>query len=316
MLINRNRDQAPDHGTPSTQPTRTRPPRRRPPRDNRSVARRWAISAILPIACGLAASAAADESDAPAGIRDTQSVTLQGDVPFDEIPGIQERSNRIWVFLADRFDLPSSVAPPVIYFYPFKKEIQSAEWTAWQKAWTRTHPTIWRDWTALRSPRSKVKISRQWIDSNIDQIFPFPGSFLAFHYDGTNRIQINPNRTFRQSLRMDTSGVRRDLDGFGYYTVGHEMLHYALEAKGVVPTKLHHCLILHAGDDEAPSLMEQLADFLVDDGIMAPFSRHRGLMSERLLAPCKRLKNAELRQVERFHDRLTTMGEVAELQIH
>ena len=236
-----------------------------------------------------------------------QHVKLLGDVPLVGFPDIEDQSNKIWAFLTHRLDLPADDAAPVIYFDPFDRDVQSADWTAWQKAWTRTHPTIWRDWTALRLAGSTAEISQQWIDSNIDEIFPFPNNFLAFHYDGTNRIQINPNRTFRASIQYDPYGVRRNLDGYGYYSASHEMLHYALELKGVVPTKLHHCLFLHAGETPGtPGLMEEIADFLVDEGIVASISRHRGLRSEHLLAPCERLTADEVRQVERFRAQLDT----------
>ena len=230
-----------------------------------------------------------------------QHVKLLGDVPFDGFPHIEDRSDEIWAFLTQRLELPAQDPAPVIYFYPFDRALQSADWTAWQKAWTRTHSTIWRDWTALRMTGSTEEISQQWIDSNIDEIFPFPDNFLAFHYDGTNRIQINPDRTFRASIQNDPYGVRRNLDGYGYYSASHEMLHYALELKGVVPTKLHHCLFLHTGEArETRGLMEEVADFLVDEGIVAPIARHRGLHSESMLAPCDRLTPDEKRQVERF----------------
>ena len=40
------------------------------------------------------------------------------------------------------------------------------------------------------------EITDEWIGSHIEEVFPFPKTFLAFHYDGTNRIQMNPARTF------------------------------------------------------------------------------------------------------------------------
>jgi len=239
------------------------------------------------------------------GIDHIQHVALGGDVPIDEFPDIQQRSDEIWSFLTRHLDLPSQHPAPIIYFHPFDKEAQSTEWTTWQKAWTLTHPVIWRDWTALRSHKSTTEISQQWIESNIDEIFPFPTNFLAFHYDGTNRIQINPNRTFRASVQLDPYGIRRNLDGYGYYSTAHEMLHYALEVKGIVPTKLHHCLTMYAPEDQdTPGLMEQLTDYLVDTGTIAPISRYRGLSTERALAPCKGLSADELEQVARFREQL------------
>lgn len=241
------------------------------------------------------------------GIDRLEQVALRGDIPIDDFPNIQQRSDKIWSYLTQQLDLPSHALPPVIYFHPFDKAAQSPAWTAWQKAWTRTHSVIWRDWTALRSHESTTEISQQWIDSNIDEIFPFPTNFLAFHYDGTNRIQINPDRTFRSSIQMDPYGIRRNLDGHGYYSTGHEMLHYALEIQGVEPTKLHHCLMLYAPEGQGcPGLMEQVADYLVEAGIIATISRYRGLSTEHTLAPCESLTADELEQVGRFHAKLSS----------
>lgn len=252
-----------------------------------------------------AAGNKATEALVTRGIDHLEHVALEGDVPIDDFPNIQRRSDEIWSFLTQHLGLPSQVPAPVIYFDAFDKGAQSPEWTAWQKVWTRTHLVIWRDWTALRSHKSTTEISQEWIDSNIDEIFPFPTNFLAFHYDGTNRIQINPDRTFRASMQMDPYGIRRDLDGYGYYSAAHEMLHYALEIKGIVPTKLHHCLMIYAPEDQyTPGLMEQLTDYLVDTGTIAPISRYRGLSTERALAPCEGLSADELEQVARFREQL------------
>lgn len=232
-------------------------------------------------------------------------VGLRGEVPIEDYPDIQRKADAIWYHLVHRFRILDYVPMPEIRFHPFNREMQSGDWTAWQKTWTRTHPVIWRDWTALRERGSTVEISQDWIDRNIDEIFPFPASFLAFHYDGTNRIQINPDRTFRASIQRDPYGERRDMDGRGYYSMAHEMLHYALEVAGVVPTKLHHCLMLFGGvDQDGPGIMEQVADYLVEDRIIAPSSRLLGLRAERTLAPCRRLAADELRRVAEVHARL------------
>jgi hypothetical protein len=238
-------------------------------------------------------------------------VILTGDVPLDDFPEIQRAADAIWAYLAERLEIGGDHSPPVVHFHPFDKAVQSDEWTSWQKYWTRTHPVIWRDWTALREKGASqdvpknAAVSQAWIDANIDEIFPFPKTFLAFHYDGTNRIQINPARTFLASVQIDPYGVRRDFDGRGYYSLAHEMVHYALELRGVVPTKLHHCLmVFEPSGDDAAAIMEQVADFLVDTGTIAGIARYRGLQSERGFNPCAALNDAERHAVERFHAKL------------
>ena len=160
----------------------------------------------------------------------------------------------------------------------------------------------------LRSSDSAEAISQQWIDTHVEEIFPFPGTFLAFHYDGTNRIQVNPNRTFRASARV-VPHLPNKIDGFGYYTLGHEMLHYALESTGIGPTRLHHCLFLFRDDSEKDrGLMDQLASFLVDEGFIAPFTGYRGLLNERMFRPCKRLTSEELGLVRSLYSQIDPGG--------
>ncbi|MGA7979937.1 MAG: hypothetical protein WCA32_06880 [Chromatiaceae bacterium] len=228
-----------------------------------------------------------------------ESVSLTGDVPLRDFPNIQEKADEIWSYLVRKLRLGSDVAAPYIYFHSFDKRTQSRQWTTWQKEWTRLHPQIWRDWTKLTRKGTRVEITKEWIDSNIDEIFPFPVSFLAFHYDGTNRIQINPSRTFGASVQNDPYGLRRDLNGQGYYSLSHEMLHYALEAKGIGPTRLHHCLFIHtaAGDDSKP-VMEDLADHLLDKRVISITAKLMGLRSERYFDPCRSLTEAEMSRVE------------------
>lgn len=235
-------------------------------------------------------------------------VALSGDVPLDYFPDIQSKSDTIWSHLEKRLSLRGDQPAPVVHFSLFDRGTQSPAWTAWQKSWTRSHPVIWSDWTALRSQGERIEISRQWIDENIDEIFPFPKTFLAFHYDGTNRIQINPKRTFLASVQLDPYGIRQDLDGRGYYTEAHEMLHYALELKGVVPTKLHHCLMLYRPPEgDTPAILEQIMDFLVQEKMLAASARYRGLSSERSFAPCAKLTADELAEVDQFHAVLASL---------
>jgi hypothetical protein len=164
-------------------------------------------------------------------------------------------------------------------------------------------------------------VSPEWINSHIDSVFPFPRNFVAFHYDGTNRIQIDPRRAFIDSMQVFIDGERRGRSGQGFYSLGHEMLHYALELRGVEQKKLHHCLMLYTerrGDTTSalmpapmPALMEEVADHLVEEQIIAPIARLRGLMTEHSLRPCNRLTDEELAQVADFRARLAPGGNSA-----
>jgi hypothetical protein len=246
------------------------------------------------------------------------AVALRGQIPVDDYPAIQSKSDRIWFYLRRRFALSDLTPAPTVQFQPFDLAAQSPDWSAWQKDWIRTHPTIWRDWSAMQPARSAADTSAEWIDSHIDSVFPFPKNFIAFHYDGTNQIQIDPLRGFRDSMQVFVDGERRDRNGRGFYSLGHEMLHYALELRGVSQKKLHHCLMLYTDDDSGdapavtsalmpalmPALMEEVANHLVDEHIIAPVARLRGLRTEQSLRPCARLSDDELAQVASIRERL------------
>jgi hypothetical protein len=181
------------------------------PRDHRRLgAFRGAL--VQPLFAG-AQTTVAVHTAKPTPVAVAGRVDLSGDVPYDDFPNIQGSADGIWEHLQDRLRITRGYPAPRVHFLAFDQKAQSNDWTAWQKAWTRTHPAIWRDWTALRKKGSPQQISQAWIDTNIDEIFPFPKTFLAFHYDGTNRIQINPARTFRLSVQLDPYGIRRDFDG-------------------------------------------------------------------------------------------------------
>ncbi len=227
------------------------------------------------------------------------SVLLGGDIPAPDTHPIQSTADAIWSYIATRFGLTPSLAPPQIYFQGFDRAMQSPEWTAWQKQWTRLHPDIWRDWIRLTAGGAETEVTDEWIGAHIDQVFPFPSTFLAFHYDGTNRIQMNPERTFGPDNYLDPAGIRRNLAAYGYYTMAHEMLHYALEARGIVPTRLHHCLYLRVrpGSNDRP-IVEELADHLVERGFIPAYVRQMGLRNERYFNPCAALSPSDIKQVE------------------
>ncbi len=259
------------------------------------------LEALTPTAAAANEPSPSIESESRAGVQ----VTLRGQVPVNDYPAIQAKSDLIWVFLTNRFSLESLTPAPTVQFEPFDLAGQSRAWSAWQKDWIRTHPAIWHDWSAMQPAQSGTDVSMEWIDSHIDSVFPFPKHFLAFHYDDSNRIQIDPQRTFIEPMQVFLDGERRGRSGQGFYSLGHEMLHYALELRAVDPKRLHHCLMLYThGDDDAPALMQELADHLVEHEIIAPIARLRGLRTEHSLRPCARLTDDELALVAGFRKRL------------
>lgn len=271
------------------------------------------LASCLLIIASMSFHAAATQPQAQDDGQSLGRVALLGQIPVEQYPAVQSKADRIWSYLVRRFALPDETPTPVVQFAPFALASQAPAWSVWQKDWIKTHPAIWRDWSAMQPTRSSAEVSVEWIDSHIDSVFPFPKNFLAFHYDGTNRIQIDPKRTFIDSMQVFIDGERRGRSGQGFYSLGHEMLHYALETRGVAQKKLHHCLMLYRGDakDDAsadalppPALMEDVATHLVEEHIIAPIARLRGLRTEQSLRPCDRLTKDELTQVAEIHKRL------------
>lgn len=215
-----------------------------------------------------------------------------------DFPELGERASMVWDFVQQLVALQGLVEAPYIYIAPFELESQSKEWTKWQRSWIRNHPEIWVDYIKTQKEIDTPERLQQWARENGDDIFPFPKVFLAFHYDGTNRIQINPFRTFYAHYVNDPYGIKRDFVGSGYYSTGHEMLHYALEVKGILPTRLHHCIFVKELPNGKPALLDQLAEFLINTEISAPIIELMGPGGERKAAPCSRLSDSDLRLAE------------------
>ncbi len=190
-------------------------------------------------------------------------------------PLLEDQISKIWDFVQVNANLTFSPPPPVIYFAPFIFEKEDLEWIQWQKIWITTHPSIWEDWRA-NNPEATPPHNGN----------PFPSNFYAFSYDGTNRIQVNPYRTFIPNIV-----------GSGYYVVGHELHHYALEQLGL-PGELHHCLFLKQRNENRKSLMDSLADFLVINKISGALLYNKNLNDERQLNPCARLTPGQIILVE------------------
>lgn len=119
------------------------------------------------------------------------------------------------------------------------------------------------------------------------------------HYDGTGRIQVNPDTTYKAMITPDQNRTTwRDYVGYGYYVTGHEFMHYALSKRGI-PDKLHHCIyvISHEGK---PSLMAQLNNQLIAAGIGGALLPRYGINQEIELNPCLQLTPEEARLAGNF----------------
>jgi hypothetical protein len=211
---------------------------------------------------------------------------IRGQLPEYSYPDLESKVGRIWEFAQTNVGVRGPLEPPIVYFCSFSPKAAAPEWQEWQRKWVSAHPEIWDDWRR-NNPGSAIPA-----DGN-----PFPEHFFAFHYDGTNRIQVNPHRTFLPFYVNAPDGTKQDYTGAGYYSTGHELHHYALESLGV-PGPLHHCLFIKDRPRGRKSMMEALADFLVEQNISASIIYHMGLNWERKLDPCARLSPEMLREVE------------------
>ncbi|MDE0118979.1 MAG: hypothetical protein OXM55_03095 [Bdellovibrionales bacterium] len=230
-----------------------------------------------------------EESDLPSSSfpqHETPSVTLRGDVPFFEFPHLQEQSNSIWAFIKRTVNLPPEVPSPVIYFFPFEKQKQDQQLIAWQKQWIENNSLIWTEYIRYEK-NSPSTITPEWIADFLENSLPFPKRFMAYHYDNTNYIQIDPKRVFLSYYQNDPYGVKRDMVGLGFYIMGHEMLHYAFQEKGIFPGEDHHCLFTLPLLPDQQSVLSALSRFLIDNEISFSGIELFGLKKEKDLQPCR-----------------------------
>ncbi len=229
-----------------------------------------------------------------------KEVRIFGNTPMREFPTLDSDAQKVWNFWDQRLSLPSGLTPPEIYFYSFQRHIQTNEFTQWQSHWLLGNTDIWSDWADLKNKNGQsMEITREWIVKNVSSIFPFPKTFLAFHYDRTNRIQMNPERTMLSTYQNDPYGIKRDFLGAGYYSMGHEMLHYALQEKVSIPTKLHHCLFVTPHPETGRMLIDDMAQFLVDEKLSATSMIKMGPSSETKMDPCKRMNSDEISLIQK-----------------
>lgn len=222
-----------------------------------------------------------------------------GAFPPGTFPNRQAVLADVWAHVQRDAGASAGLEAPYLYFSKFDPEAQDPEWTLWQKRWVAGHPAIYEDWLCrggdsagdARWAEGRRLCGRRaellaWVGAHpeLQQQYPFPKSFRAFHYDGTNRIQIDPGSTFFAFYQNGPDGMPRDFVGLGYYVTGHELTHYALESRGV-PGERHHCLFVTA-DAAGGSPMERLADFLIARGYASYAVKRYGLGPEIALDPC------------------------------
>ncbi len=227
-------------------------------------------------------------------------VTLSGEVPYFESPGIQQKLDRIWEHEAQTYLLRPKTArntpAPEIVFFEFDKAGESTDWQSWQKNWIRDNPAIWLDWTKINGIPPE-QVTQSWIDQHVDTLFPFPPTFLAFHYDHTNRIQLSPSHTFLRYYQNDPYGVKSETVGYGFYVVSHEMMHHVLEQDGI-PGPLHHCLFVT--ERNGRTLMQEMAKYLIDQKISSTFIQNFGYEAEKSMNPCFYLTKEEQEEAKQY----------------
>ena len=199
---------------------------------------------------------AAAEEEAPKRIQaGPDAPVLEADIP--ELL-TAEQAAKVWELVKTLAEIPAGTPPPRIHFETFDPQIMSMAWLSWIDQWGKGHP---------------------------DVALPFPKHMRGYYFAGTGVAQVAP-AMFRKYYSADpATGMTRDFGGVGYYSIGHEMLHYAFELKGI-PAEKHHCLFITSAQ-EGGSLSERLARSLSDSGLSnAALLDREALMSERMIDPC------------------------------
>lgn len=199
-------------------------------------------------------------------------------------PGLEDKISLTWNFIKARTGLDQQniqVKAPVINFEPFVFSKETPSWVQFQKQWIKDHSEIWDDWNKLSDGAQPEE------EGN-----PFPKNFTAFEYYGTSHIQVNPEFSFFPYYKYDNQGLEQDLVGLGYYSVGHELYHYALSLMNV-PIKLHHCIFVQDNTKTDNNLVSDLSEFLIDHQISSFLAKAQGSDAEILINPCKDLSSEE-----------------------
>ncbi len=228
---------------------------------------------ILILLCALSSLTQA-QTQPPASDR---PVILIGELKGYNYPGLEDKIAQTWDFIKSSTGLSKlnlKFEAPMINFEPFIFAKESPTWVDFQKTWIKDHPEIWDDWNKFSHGAPPEEAGN-----------PFPKKFGAFQYYGTSRMQVNPEFSFFPYYKYDDKGLEQDLVGLGYYSVGHELHHYALTLMGV-PIKLHHCIFVLPRKSTEKSFVEALSDYLIDNHISSFMARLRGSDSEAMLNPC------------------------------
>lgn len=192
-------------------------------------------------------------------------------------PGLEDHIAQTWNYVKIATGLNVPADAPTINFEPFIFAKENPTWLESQKQWIQNHPEIWDDWNKASNGKAPEEAGN-----------PFTKNFAAFEYYGTSNIQVNPEFSFIPYYKYDDQGIEHDVVNLGYYTVGHELHHYALTLMGV-PIRLHHCIFVsERGSTEKP-FMEGLSDFLIDNKISSYLARFRGSDTETMMTPCRDL---------------------------
>jgi hypothetical protein len=203
-----------------------------------------------------------------------------GTLPLNSYPGFNANADSVWAYVKNATQLDLSTPAPKVFLYPFVPAAGSGEFKAFRDNWIQNHTEIWNDWQVANPGKQREPSD-----------FPFPAQFMGFYFTGTGAIELNP-ADFTNYLYQDPDGVMRDHSGVGFYNLGHELHHYALEQKGV-PIRLHHCVFLLARGSSPSPLMEALAEELIKDGTASFLARMRGYQGEVALDPCGALSKED-----------------------
>lgn len=229
-------------------------------------------------------------------------------------PNLNSELDGIWDFASkDLAQMDTDKLPnPDIYIENFVLIQESTDNQTFQREWLLPHRQIWLDWAAAHNIPPE-RITDDWIRSNFLALFPFPPDFRAYQYEDTNRIQISPDQTFLRFVQNDEHGIPHDLVGVGFYNLGHEMTHLALERRGV-PKKLHHCIYV-TNVDQRPNLMERLVNYLVSKTISSSMVSFYGYQQDVGVDPCSALTAQERVQATAYARELSRPVAAVALQV-
>lgn len=212
-------------------------------------------------------------------------IVLRGSIEETQYPELELTIGKIWDFIIKKTNLLSfhqDFSAPMIYFSPFIFSKEEPHWLQEQRNWIKNHPEIWDDYLKAHPDNQ----------SPAEPGNPFPVQFAGFQYYETNLIQVNPEIVFLPYIQNSPQGIPQDLVRFGYYSVGHELYHYALNLIGV-PVKLHHCIFVSERNLTQQDFSSELADYLIEENISSFFVKKRGSQTERILDPCSYLNETE-----------------------